>query len=89
MGEIFLNYVTGNVLILKTYEEFIQFSDQQAPNHPIKQWTKDLNKHLSKDVKMDNRYMKRCSILLVIREMKNKTTKYPTPVRIANIQAKT
>ena len=30
MVEIFVNYVTDNVLILKVYEEFIQFSDQQA-----------------------------------------------------------
>lgn len=30
MGEIFVNYVTGNVLILNIYEEFIQFNDQQA-----------------------------------------------------------
>lgn len=33
MGEIFVNYVTGNILILKIYEEFLQFSDQQAQIH--------------------------------------------------------
>ena len=88
MGENICKWINGQGINFQNIKS-AHTAYYQKTNNPIKKWA-DLNRHFPKEdiQQMAKRHMKRCSILLIIREMQIKTAMryHLTLVRMAIIK---
>ena len=69
-----INETTDKGLISKRYNSSYNLNTRETTAQP-KKWGRDLNRHYSKkDIQMANKHMKRCSTLLISKEVLIKTT---------------
>ena len=69
--KIFVNCAFNKGLISKIYKQFVQLNNK-LPNQKMDRRPKQT--FLKDDIQMINRHMKRCSTLLIVKEMQIKTT---------------
>jgi hypothetical protein len=85
--KIFASYTSDKGLIVRIYRELKKQIFQRI-NNPLNEWVNEVNSQFSKEeVLMSNKYTRKCSTSLNIKEMQNKTTLrfHLTPVRMTII----
>jgi hypothetical protein len=74
LEKIFASYSFENGLISRIYKELKKLNTRRI-NNPINKWTNELRKQFSKEeVQMANKYKKKCSAALSLKEVQIKST---------------
>jgi hypothetical protein len=73
MGKNLSSYASDRGLITRIYRELKKLNSQRVINL-LNKWTNELKRLFSNEIQMTNKYIKKCSMSLIIKKMQIKTT---------------